>query len=220
MIRFTDTLNAPILLGLFLYSVFGSLLWLASTAANSSTSDGGVGPERTSPALQGLGCLVGLANLLPFAFIAFFGFKVSWIGAGVLFVVLLVATSLQKMLAEILSSVLVSVDARAVVGLIGMVASAYLVLDGMKKLSTENDRPIGQSWPAEAKSAYVQQCARDVSAQTSSNALPFCVCVADSLEAEFGLRDYQEMMAAQPDARGSRVERRLARVLSSCAPRR
>lgn len=79
---------------------------------------------------------------------------------------------------------------------------------------------IGQRtpWEPSAKLAYVASCSDDMVAQgmQRSDASSTCSCLAGSLEAEFGVEEYTEMMAAQPQRHGTGVERRLNQVISGC----
>lgn len=73
-------------------------------------------------------------------------------------------------------------------------------------------------WEPKAKMAYVARCSDDMITQgmERSYASSICSCLAGSLEAEFGVEEYTQMMAAQPRRNGTGVERRLNEVLSAC----
>jgi len=88
-------------------------------------------------------------------------------------------------------------------------------------LTTARDKPTARAlerWPHEEKIAYVNRCALEMAPQMPSqtNSRQVCECLADSLEAEFGMSDSAAMMAAQPDPRGTKADRRLYRVVTSC----
>jgi hypothetical protein len=84
--------------------------------------------------------------------------------------------------------------------------------------SPASAKHAGQRWPPAQKSAYVDRCASEFSSQghPPADARRSCQCLADSLEAEFGITEYQAMMAAQRNPAGSAVERRLNRVMTIC----
>ncbi len=75
------------------------------------------------------------------------------------------------------------------------------------------------AWPRGVKEAYIERCAASMVSQglPTVNANPYCRCLADGLEAEFGISEYEAMMQAQPDPQGDQNDRRLYRVLTSCS---
>jgi len=79
---------------------------------------------------------------------------------------------------------------------------------------------VGQrtQWEPSAKLAYVASCSDEMVGQgmQRSDASSTCSCLAGSLEAEFGMEEYTQMMAAQPRRNGTGVERRLSQVMSGC----
>jgi hypothetical protein len=74
------------------------------------------------------------------------------------------------------------------------------------------------AWPAGAKQAYVDQCVPPMVSRGISmeNATSACRCLGDALEAEFGTRDYNVMITAQPNPNGSDADQRLYRVAAGC----
>ena len=74
------------------------------------------------------------------------------------------------------------------------------------------------AWPPGVKETYIERCAASIVSQgmQAVNANPYCRCFADSLEAEFGISEYEAMMQAQPDSLGDQDDRRLYRVFTSC----
>lgn len=77
------------------------------------------------------------------------------------------------------------------------------------------------TWPPEAKSAYISRC----SASMNSQGLPvevateYCTCAANGMEAEFGMKEYNQMMQAQPNPNGDENDRRLYSVMAACQNR-
>jgi len=73
-------------------------------------------------------------------------------------------------------------------------------------------------FPEAAKSAYVDRCGASMNSQglPLDKARGYCRCVIDAQEIEFGRREYDAMMKAQPNPRGSDIERRLYVVLEGC----
>ena len=73
-------------------------------------------------------------------------------------------------------------------------------------------------WPKDAKAAYIARCSESMSTQglPKQKASSYCSCVTDGMEKEFGMEEYKEMMAAQPNPRGSSHDRRLHTVMSAC----
>lgn len=49
------------------------------------------------------------------------------------------------------------------------------------------------------------------------SALRFCGCVIDAQEIEFGNAEYEAMMAAEPNAEGTKMERRLFQTTNGCS---
>jgi len=87
--------------------------------------------------------------------------------------------------------------------------------------SALNAPPVQRSfepWPQRDKATYVDRCTAEMAPQLpeKNHPLHVCQCLADSLEAEFGLSEYAAMMGAQPDPRGSQADRRVYRVVTSC----
>jgi len=75
------------------------------------------------------------------------------------------------------------------------------------------------SWPESAKRLYIDRCAQSMQSQglPSSKARPYCTCIANGMELEFGMREYDAMMRAQPNPNGTSADRRLYEVVSLCA---
>ena len=48
------------------------------------------------------------------------------------------------------------------------------------------------------------------------NAKAYCTCTTNGMEAEFGMREYNQMMKAEADPNGSKYDRRLYNVLMAC----
>ena len=73
-------------------------------------------------------------------------------------------------------------------------------------------------WPSVAKLSYIDNCASSVSSQglPIRKAKPYCICIAEGMEAEFGMTEYKEMMNAQPNPKGDRNDRRLFNIFNSC----
>jgi hypothetical protein len=100
----------------------------------------------------------------------------------------------------------------APVGLYSMVLSKPLWV-----VSVFGDTGKG-AWPEGAKQAYVDQCAPSMNSRGFSmeKARGACRCISDGLEAEFGTRDYNAMLKAQPNPGGSDTDQRLYRVVDGC----
>lgn len=74
-------------------------------------------------------------------------------------------------------------------------------------------------WPTGIKLSYVERCTESLSTQglPSNTAEAYCACIANGMEKEFGLEEYDEMMKAQPSPRGSRSDRLLYKIFSECS---
>ncbi len=74
-------------------------------------------------------------------------------------------------------------------------------------------------WPPAAKQAYIERCAESMSSQglEPKTAKSYCSCVANGMEKEFGRKEYDRMMKAQPNPKGDQYDRRLYKVLSGCS---
>ena len=84
----------------------------------------------------------------------------------------------------------------------------------------EKEKQKGKTpWPKSAKAAYVDRCVSSMSSQglPKQYASPYCGCIADGMEKEFGMEEYDHMMKAQPNAAGSSYDKRLYRVFQSCS---
>lgn len=104
----------------------------------------------------------------------------------------------------------------AILGLPAAIVWLLLLLSGAHPRPRAAER--GDEWPEKQKEAYVTRCSQQltVGGQPIDGARRSCQCLADSLEAEFGLTEYEAMMTAQPDPNGSDVARRLYRVVTRC----
>ena len=71
-------------------------------------------------------------------------------------------------------------------------------------------------WLPEAKSAYINRCATQMTQQNVSDARGMCECVASALEQSFGPSEYQIMMQSQPNPNGSGADRRMYAALKPC----
>jgi hypothetical protein len=71
-----------------------------------------------------------------------------------------------------------------------------------------------------AKLAYIERCSESMSSQglPMKNAKAYCTCIANGMEAEFGLKEYDQMMKAVANPNGSEYDRRLFKVLKACKP--
>lgn len=74
-------------------------------------------------------------------------------------------------------------------------------------------------WDPTAKRAYVERCTLSLKIQgvPVQKGRPFCGCMANGMESEFGRSEYPAMMNAQPNPHGSAVDRRLHGVVRGCA---
>ena len=74
------------------------------------------------------------------------------------------------------------------------------------------------SWPRGAKLAYIDRCAESMSSQglPMKNAKAYCTCTTNGMEAEFGMKEYNQMMKAEANPKGGEYDRRLYNVLMAC----
>ena len=74
------------------------------------------------------------------------------------------------------------------------------------------------SWPPGAKLAYIDRCAESMSSQglLMKNAKAYCTCTTNGMEAEFGMKEYDQMMRAQANPNGGEYDRRLYKVIMAC----
>jgi hypothetical protein len=74
-------------------------------------------------------------------------------------------------------------------------------------------------WSKSAKNAYIDRCADSMTLQglPLTNAKSFCSCAANGMEAEFGTKEYNQLMKANPNPNGGKYDRRLYNVLMSCS---
>lgn len=73
-------------------------------------------------------------------------------------------------------------------------------------------------WPKIVIDDYHQQCTNSLISQKvkATQAQQFCSCLAGRLSNEFGVEEYQIIRNNQPKPNGSRIERRLYRVMEQC----
>ena len=84
----------------------------------------------------------------------------------------------------------------------------------------EKEKHKGKTpWQKPAKAAYVDRCVSSMTSQglPKQYASSYCSCIADGMEKEFGMEEYDHMMKAQPNAAGSSYDKRLYRVFQSCS---
>lgn len=86
-------------------------------------------------------------------------------------------------------------------------------------ISTKEKQKGKAPWPKSTKAAYVDRCVSSMISQglPKQYASPYCVCIADGMDKEFGMEEYDHMMKAQPNAAGSSYDKRLYRVFQSCS---
>ncbi|MFK4752332.1 hypothetical protein [Oceanobacter antarcticus] len=74
------------------------------------------------------------------------------------------------------------------------------------------------SWPRGAKLAYIDRCAESMSSQglPMKNAKAYCTCTTNGMEAEFGMKEYDQMMRAEANPNGGEYDRHLYNVLMAC----
>ncbi len=86
-------------------------------------------------------------------------------------------------------------------------------------LSKRTQKKGTTPWLKPAKAAYVNRCASSMMSQglPKQYAQPYCICIADGMEDEFGMEEYDHMMTAQPNASGSSYDRRLYEVFTACS---
>ncbi len=74
------------------------------------------------------------------------------------------------------------------------------------------------AWPEGAKLAYIDRCAESMNSQglPMRNAKAYCTCATNGMEAEFGMKGYDQMMKAEANPNGSEYDRRLYNVLMAC----
>lgn len=74
------------------------------------------------------------------------------------------------------------------------------------------------SWPNGAKRSYVERCSSSMASQglPTSKAQSYCGCIANGMEREFGMKEYNQMMKAQVNPNGSSYDKRLYNILKAC----
>lgn len=74
------------------------------------------------------------------------------------------------------------------------------------------------SWPTGAKLAYIDRCAESMSSQglPMKNAKAYCTCTTNGMEAEFGIKEYDQMIRAEANPNGREYDRPLYNVLMAC----
>ena len=74
------------------------------------------------------------------------------------------------------------------------------------------------SWPTGAKLAYIDRCTESMSSQglPMKEARAYCTCATNGMEAEVGMKEYDQMMKAEANLNGGEYDRRLYKVLTAC----
>jgi hypothetical protein len=74
-------------------------------------------------------------------------------------------------------------------------------------------------WQQGAKDAYMDRCNKSMVKKglAADKATGYCRCAVDGLEVEFGKKDYDTMMRAQPNPQGTDADQRLYKVLKGCS---
>jgi len=74
-------------------------------------------------------------------------------------------------------------------------------------------------WEQGVKDTYVARCGKSMIKQglAADKAAGYCGCAVDGLEVEFGKKDYDAMMRAQPNPQGTDADKRLYKVLKGCS---
>lgn len=74
-------------------------------------------------------------------------------------------------------------------------------------------------FPEGVKRAYVDRCGGSMHSQglPLDKARGYCRCIIDAQEIEFGKREYDAMMKAQPNPSGSDIQQRLYKVFTGCS---
>jgi hypothetical protein len=76
-------------------------------------------------------------------------------------------------------------------------------------------------WPEFMKQQFIESnCAPSLEAEGygASAVQDFCSCFADQIEANFSPFEYEDILAAQPNASGSSADQRLYAALITCRP--
>lgn len=73
-------------------------------------------------------------------------------------------------------------------------------------------------WPSDMKRTYVENCTQGIVAQGMMEfwSRKYCSCLADGMENEFGVEEYDLMRQGRPNASGSPVDGRLNNVFDAC----
>ena len=73
-------------------------------------------------------------------------------------------------------------------------------------------------WPPIVYQSYLKQCRESMLSQgmSSQKSDGVCYCLSSGLSKEFGMEEYDYMRAAQPNPKGSTVDRRLYKTVMKC----
>lgn len=87
-----------------------------------------------------------------------------------------------------------------------------------EKVENESSK-AEDTWPKSAKLAYIDRCTESINLQGLSmkNAEAYCTCTTNEMEAEFGMKEYDQMMKAEANPNGSIYDKRLYDVLMTCS---
>jgi hypothetical protein len=74
------------------------------------------------------------------------------------------------------------------------------------------------AWPTSTKVAWINRCVSSLVSQgvSDQHARTYATCIANAPEKEFGMEEYDQMMKASPNPKGSEYDRRLDKVFKSC----
>ena len=78
---------------------------------------------------------------------------------------------------------------------VGLLAATIMIFQIHSAIAAQGD------WEQSAKDTYVARCSKSVAKQglAVDKAAGYCRCAVDGLEVEFGKKDYDVMMRAQPN---------------------
>ncbi len=83
-----------------------------------------------------------------------------------------------------------------------MAENEQLITGYLSKLSGAENKAV---WPNAARHSYIDRCASSMVSQGLPNddARSYCSCMTDGMVQEFGMKEYDQMMNAQPNPSGS-----------------
>ena len=96
--------------------------------------------------------------------------------------------------------------------------NVFTIVAGISLIMFYFNSNAADTWPKGAKLSYIDRCAESMNSRglPMKNAKAYCTCTTNGMEAEFGMKEYDQMMKAEANPNGGEYDRRLYNVYMAC----